>query len=261
MFEYIKFEVENRVAVITLNNPAKLNAISFTMMEEMHTALDRLEADGNIRVLMIWGGEKVFGAGMDITRDKSGEKESPPTDNPVARRLHTLYDRISRLPMAVVAAVAGYALGGGFELALACDIRIFSENAKVGLPELNLGTIPCGGGTQRLPRIIGAGRAKELIFTCDRIGAEEAYRLGIANRIVKEGALYGEAMALAKRLAEKAPLAVEMAKHAVDTGLEADLDTGLLIEMRNSAPLKYTQDYTEGVTAFKEKREPQFQGR
>ena len=258
MFEYIQFEMERDVAILTLNNPKKLNAINFQMMDEMHQALDLLETNG-ARALVIWGGEKVFGAGMDITRDKSAEKVKP-TDNVVARKLHTLYNRIESLPIAVIAAVSGYALGGGFELSLACDIRIFSETAKVGLPELNLGTIPCGGGTQRLPRLVGSGKALELILTCDKITAEEAYRLGIANRVVPVEELWNEAMTLAHRLAAQAPLAVEMAKHAVYAGLETDLTTGLFIEARDSAPLKYTEDYAEGVAAFREKRKPQFRG-
>lgn len=261
MFETIVFETRGRVAVLTLNNPVKLNAISFTMMDEIHAALDQIEIDWNIRALVIQGGERAFCAGMDITRDKNNEITTSPTDNIVARKLHTLYNRIAALPMAVIAAVSGYALGGGFELALACDIRIFSESAKVGLPEVNLGTIPCGGGTQRLSRIVGAGTAKELIMTCDRLSAAEAYRLGLANHVVKPEELSAQAMALAERLAEKAPLAIQMAKHAVDAGLEVDLDTGLLIESRDSLLLKKTQDYLEGAAAFREKRAPNFQGR
>lgn len=260
MYEFTNLEFRERVAILTLSNPKKKNAINFQMMDEMHNALDQIEANKEIRSLLIWGGGDVFCVGMDITRGRTGEVVSP-TDNVVARKLHTLYNRIEKLPMPVIAAVEGYALGGGFELALACDIRLFSENAKVGLPELNIGTIPCGGGTQRLPRIVGAGKAKELIFTCDRIDAAEAYNLGVANKVVPSSDLFNEAVSLAERLAKKAPLAIGMAKHAVDAGLEVDLQTGLMLESRNSSLLRQTADYTEGVAAFVQKREPEFQGK
>jgi len=261
MYEYIKLTIDGNMAILTLHNPAKRNAINFTMIDEIHQALDQITRESKVRALVLYGDEKAFCAGMDITRNKTDEFAVPPTENTVALKLHTLYNRVEKLPFAVIAAVAGFALGGGFELALACDIRIFADNAKVGLPELKIGTIPCGGGTQRLPRLIGAGRAKELIFTCAPIDAGEAYRMGIANRVVSNEMLLDEATTLARQLAAQAPLAIEMAKHAVDMGMETTLEQGLLIESRNSLLLKRTADYIEGAAAFKEKRTPVFQGR
>lgn len=261
MYHLISYEEKENVAVISLENPKKKNAISFEMMDEIHDVLDKLEDRPDIRAVIIWGNEELFCAGMDVTRKRTADEYTPQAAVVVPNALHKLYDRIEKFPKAVIAAVAGYALGGGLELALSCDIRIFSKNAKVGLPEVRLGTIPCGGGTQRLARIIGTGRAKEYIFTCERMDAEEAYRVGLANRLSEEGHLLEDALALAEKIAGVAPLGVSAAKKAVNEGIEVDIRTGMEMETTIFSTLKCTDDYKEGMSAFAEKRKPVFTGK
>jgi len=261
MYEMIKLDIQDRVAIVTLNNPEKMNAINPKMIEDMCVAMDEIAANDDVRALILWGGEKLFGAGVDLTRNREGEKRTALSGYEFSRSLHRMADKIASLPKPTIAAVGGYALGGCMELTLACDIRIFSEDAKVGLPEIRIGAIPCGGGTQRLARLIGTGRAKEIIFTCAHVSAEDSYRLGIANQVVPSGTLMDAATALAQRMTALGPIGLRLSKQAVDEGLEGTLEAGLEIEARCYAMLLDTEDLKEGIVAFAQKRKPNFTGK
>ncbi|MEH7249880.1 enoyl-CoA hydratase-related protein [Neobacillus niacini] len=260
MYKTIKLEVSDGIAVLTLDNPKKLNTLNRQTITELYDALDAVESDNNIRVLLTWGGENLFGAGADIG-DVVGEAPTAYDGYKFSRKLQVLFNRIENLPIPTIAAMGGYALGGCLEMALAFDIRIASQNAKVGLPELNLGVIPGGGGTQRLPRLIGVGAAKEFMFKGKNVSAQEAYRLGIVNQVVEEGTLLAEGMKLANQFAEKPPIAVAMLKNVINTGISLDINLAMEQEAKSFGLLFSTKDLMEGTTAFKEKRKPKFIGR
>jgi len=259
MYTNIKYEVVDSVGVITLNNPDKLNALSFQIIDDLYKIIDEVERDSSLRVLVIWGNEKLFGAGADIT-DILGVKTVKQAYE-TAHKTHLLLNRIENLKIPTIAAVAGYALGGCLELALSCDMRIASEKGKIGLPEISLGLIPGGGGTQRLAKLIGTSRAKELMFFGSMINATEAHRLGIINRIVAVDTLYEEVMKMAEELKKLAPIALEMIKASVNIGYTQETVAAMEQEARCFGALFDTEDAKEGISAFVEKRKPAFTGK
>jgi len=249
---------EKPIAWIILNRPERLNAINPKMLEELSRTLDELEEDPDIRVVIVKGSGRAFSAGADVTAFAG---INPILAVKASRKFQELTLKMQFYTKPVIAAIHGYALGGGLELALSADFRIASEDAMLGQPEINLGFIPGAGATQRLARIVGPARAKELVMTGDLIPAVEAYKMGLVNRVVKPEALDGEARSLAMKLADKPPLALMAAKLAVDMGLEAGLWPGLAMESQLFGILFSTEDVIEGVTAFLEKRRPKFKGR
>ena len=259
MYKTLVFEKKDNIGVLTVNRPEKLNALSNELIEELETFLDDVEDDVELRVLVITGaGEKAFVAGADIQelvdRDAlMGRK--------VSRKRQTVFSRIENLTIPVIAAVNGYALGGGLELALACSIRICSDKAQFGAPEVKLGIIPGDGGTQRLPRLVGLGRAMEMVLTGDFIDAQEAYRIGLANQVVPHEELMDKAMELAQKIAKRPPLAVRYAKEAVNRSQEGDAVSGYALESYLHALTCTTEDKKEGVQAFLEKRKGTFKGK
>lgn len=251
---------EPGVAWIILNRPERLNAINPKMIEELWRVLDEIEQMDyeKVRVVVITGAGRAFSAGADVTGFMGA---TPVTIFKVSRKLQMLYERLEMLDRPVICGLNGYTLGGGLELAMACDFRIAAETAELGQPEINLGFIPGAGGTQRLARLIGRDRAKELIFTGDRIPAREAERLGLVHKVVPPDKLEQELRAFAAKLAEKPPLALAMAKYAINFGLEAPQWVGMMLEATQFGLLFSTEDVIEGVSSFLQKKKPQFKGR
>lgn len=257
-YETITVEKEGKVAVLTINRPDKLNALSSVVHVEGVKALDELRADDGVRVVVITGsGEKSFIAGADISEF---EGKTPVTQRATFQE-RTLFNTIDTFPKPVIAMVNGFCLGGGNELALACDLRICSENARFSQPEINLGIIPGGGGTQRLTRLVGEGRSMEICLTGDMIDAETAYRFGLVNHVHPQAELRAKTMELASKIAEKAPIALQLVKEAVKFASRSNLDEGLRREVDLFAICFSTEDKKEGVSAFLEKRKPEFKGK
>jgi len=257
-YENILVEKKGGIAVITINRPDKLNSLNSQVHVEGVAALDALKRDDEVRVVVITGaGPKSFIAGADIS-EFAGQ-------TPVSQRsmFHekTLFNSIDNFPKPVIAMVNGFCLGGGNELALACDLRVCSENAKFSQPEINLGIICGGGGTQRLTRLIGEGRAMEMILTGDMIDAQTALKFGLVNYVFSAEELEAGTMELAGKIAEKAPVALQMSKEAVKFASRSNLDEGLRREVDLFAICFSTEDKTEGVSAFLEKRKPVFKGK
>jgi enoyl-CoA hydratase len=258
MFQNLLVSKEGGVTLLQLNRPQKKNAFNTALRQEMEAALEGIAGDPKQRVVIVTGGAEFFCAGADI-----GEILEATTAEATyrhAREFQLLFDRIEALPQPVVAAVAGYALGGGCELALACDFRIASEGTKFGLPEIKIGAFPGGGGTQRLPRLIGAAKAKEIILTGDPITAEQAFSLGLVMKVVAKDKLLEEARAFAAKLAALPRLALEASKMLINKGMEVDLASGLEMEARCFGNLATSHDLHEGTAAFLEKRKPNFTG-
>ena len=258
-FNNLLVEKSDGIATVTVNRPRALNALNEKTLGELLASFEGLEADPSIRAVILTGaGEKAFVAGADIAAMKD-------LDVVAARNFallgHQVMNVIEHLSKPVIAAVNGFALGGGCELALACDIRLAGDNARFGQPEVNLGVIPGFGGTQRLPRLIGKGRAKELLFTGDMIDAGEALRLGLVNRVVPPGELLGAARDLATKITGKGAFAVALCKEAVNNGLEMDIDKACRFEADHFALCFATADQKEGMGAFLEKRPANFSGR
>lgn len=260
MYDTIQYQVQEQVGIITLNRPEKLNTLSIQMREELHSLLDVIEADYQVRTVLLWGSETLFGAGADLIGSRL-EKPTPLTAYKSSMMLHALCDRLADFPKPTVCAVGGYCLGGSLEMALACDIRFVSRNAKIGLTEVNLGSIPGAGGTQRLPRLVGPSFAKEMLFTGKKYSGADAYRMGLANYLVDEGTLFDQAFGFAKQIATRAPLAMAQAKCCVDKGLEMGIDEGMDLEARAMGLLVATEDLQEGSRAFLEKRPAEFKGK
>ncbi|MDQ0246373.1 enoyl-CoA hydratase/carnithine racemase [Bacillus fengqiuensis] len=250
--------MENGITLITLNRPEAANSLSIQMLNELREAIAACKFDRSVRCVMITGaGEKAFCAGADL-------KERAGMDTSQVRKTVSLIresmNELEALPQPVIAVVNGVAFGGGTELALACDIRIASETAKFGLTETSLGIIPGAGGTQRLPRLIGKGRAKELIFTARRMEAGEALEIGLVEYVMPAESLLDKALHIANQIVRNAPVAITQAKFSIDKGLNVDLSTGLSIEQKAYELTIPTKDRLEGIQAFKEKRSPVFIG-
>ena len=257
-YEFLKVELKDSVALLTLNRPEIMNSLNFGLLKELNHFITEANFEKSIRVIIITGaGEKAFCAGADLKERRT----MPPEE--VKRYIFTIrttFTAVEYLPKPVIAAVNGIALGGGTELALASDIRIASSTATMGLTETSLAIIPGAGGTQRLVRAVGKGKAKELIFLAKRISAAEAYEIGMVNKVVDPDQLIDEAMAMAKKICENGPLAVEQAKMSINYGSETDIYTGLAFETQCYNNLIPTKDRLEGLQAFKEKRKPQYKG-
>lgn len=250
--------IEQKIAVVTVNRPEAMNALNEQTLLELLETFGELAADDSVQVIILTGsGEKAFVAGADIG---AMQPFSALEARDFAKLGHRVMHSIETCPKPVIAAVNGFALGGGCELALSCDIRIVAENGKFGQPEVNLGIIPGFGGTQRLARIIGKGRALELILTGDMIDSEEAYRIGLANRVVTQQQLLPSAKALAEKIIGKGPYAVKLAKETIHNGLELDLERANRYEAEMFSLCFATEDQKEGMLAFLEKRRAKFCG-
>jgi enoyl-CoA hydratase len=259
-YENILLERDGAVAIITLNRPKQLNALSQAMLGEIGAALDELATDDGVRAIIITGaGDRAFAAGADI--EELAQIESVTEGRRLAMRSHQLWRKMADLPRPIIAAINGFALGGGLELALACDIRLASETAQFGLPEVTLGIIPGWGGTQRLAHLVGPGMAKLLMMTGDRIDVREAQRLGIVEQVHPQADLLDAAKHLAQKMASLPPLSIDAIKWAVNSGLNMALDDALKLEAALFAELTTTHDSKEGMSAFLEKRKPEWQGR
>lgn len=254
----LALEIADGVATLTLNRPERLNAINAEMKEELAAALGRIEAAA-ARAVILTGAGRAFSAGADI-KERAGEAPSPAAFLAAQRRTHALFDRLAGLAAPVIAAINGIALGGGLEIALCADIRLAAGTARMGLTEVALGVIPAGGGTQRLPRLIGAGAAKRMLLTGEVLEAEAARALGLVEEVTAPEALLPRARALAAAIAAQPPLAAQAAKRVMDGGLAHGLAAGLEAELQAAAILFATEDRQEGMRAFLEKRRPQFRG-
>ena len=257
-YETLLISIENNIATLTFNRPKALNALNGMLLTELSSALDEIAQNDDVRVLILTGaGEKAFVAGADITELA--------TLNPLQAKLfskkgHDVISKLQALSIPVVAAVNGFALGGGSEMALACDFIYASENAKFGLPEITLGIIPGFGGTQRLPRLIGANRAKEMILTGNMLSATEAKEMGLVNKVTAPEALMDEVIKTASAMASKGRVPLRAAKQVVNAGLGVDLATGCAMEVDAFALCMASPDAKEGTSAFVEKRKPTFSG-
>ena len=257
-FETLRLDRQGRVAIITINRPDKRNALNIKTREEGAALLDQLREDDSVGVVVFTGaGDKAFVAGADIG-EFAGRTAITQREVMTSRSLFTAIDTF---PKPVIAMINGYCLGGGCELALACDIRIASENASFGQPEINLGIIPGGGGTQRLPRLVGEGKAMEMILTGEIIDAQTAFTIGLVNHVVPADQLQAKTLEMANRIAEKSPIALQLAKEAVKLASKSNLDEGLRREVDLFALCFSTEDKNEGVSAFLEKRKPAFKGK
>jgi enoyl-CoA hydratase len=257
-YEYVLLEKEEGIGIVYINRPQALNALNGQVLEELGQAIDDIKRDDEIKVVIITGaGDKSFVAGADIKQMQGF--------NPVEARGfgvlgQEVFRNLERLEKPVIAAVNGFALGGGCELALAADIRLASTKAKFGQPEVGLGITPGFGGTQRLPRIVGEGRAMEIILTANMIGAEEAFRIGLVNQVYPPEELMDEAKKMAKKIMSNSPMAVRFSKMAINKGMQTDIDTAMSIEADLFGLCFATRDQKEGMAAFLEKKKPDFQG-
>ncbi len=255
-FQNILVTREEAIGIVTLNRPKQLNALSYDLIKELSQAMDAFDLDPEIKTIILTGGERVFAAGADIKE----MVDATPFDERVQERMF-YRDKINRISKPVIAAVSGYALGGGCELAMSCDIIIASETARFGQPEINIGTIPGSGGTQRLTKTVGKYRAMELVLTGEFLSATDAERFGLVNRIVPVELLLEEAKAVANKIAAKSPVSIRLAKEAILKSFNSPLDEGLEFERKCFYLLFASDDRKEGMTAFIEKRKPQFKGK
>ena len=248
MGEFVRLEVADGVGTIRLDRP-KMNALDAQMQEEIRGAADEASERDDVKAVVIYGGERVFAAGADV-KEMAAMSHTDMVKH--SHRLTSAFTAVARIPKPVVAAVTGYALGGGCELALCADIRVAADDATFGQPEILLGIIPGAGGTQRLSRLVGPSRAKDIIFTGRFVKAEEAQRIGLADKVVPADQVYDEAVKWAAQFANAATYAVRAAKESIDRGIEVDLDTGLEIERQQFAGLFATQDRSVGMDSFVE---------
>jgi enoyl-CoA hydratase/carnithine racemase len=257
-YETLLVEQRNHVTYVTLNRPDALNALNTALRRDLKQFFSDTRVDRQARVVILTGAGRAFCAGADI---KEWQQPTSVVEDREERRELSFWETMRRCEQPIIAAINGYALGGGCELAMCCDIRLASDRAQFGLTEVTLGIIPGGGGTQRLPRLIGSGKALELILTGTRIDAHEACRLGLVQRVVPHEQLMAAVEGLAETIVSRAPLAVKYAKEAVVRGLELPLDEGLRVESELYTLLRSTEDRLEGARAFREKRPPRFSGR
>lgn len=247
MGEFVNLEVgSNGVGTIRLDRP-KMNALNHQVSSEIDEAVAQAKENDDVRAVVVWGGERIFAAGADI--------KQMTTQDPVAMfrwigDFQDVFTRLERIPKVTIAAVNGYALGGGCELAMACDLRIAADDAQFGQPEILLGVIPGAGGTQRLPRLVGVGRAKELIYSGRMVDAQEALTIGLVNQVVPPGEVYERAMALAEKYAKGPSVALQAAKQVIQNGIDADMTTGLMLERQAFAALFASEDQTIGMESF-----------
>lgn len=255
-YQNITTAVEDQIGIVTLNRPKVLNALNHELMGELVKALETFDRDENIRAIVLTGGERAFAAGADIK-----EMSDETTVSIMDKDQFSTWDRIKLIRKPIIAAVSGYALGGGCELVMNCDIIVASETAQFGQPEINLGVIPGAGGTQRLTRIVGKYKAMELILTGRPFTACEAHQLGLVNKVVPVELFLEEAKAIAKEIAKKSPIAVRLAKESIMKTFETTLHEGLQFERKNFYMLFSSEDQKEGMKAFIEKRQASFKGR
>jgi enoyl-CoA hydratase len=258
--DFTSVERDGAVALVTIDNPP-MNALSAPLLEELEAEIDGLDADDGVRAIVIQGaGERAFVAGADI-KEFPSLRESPPDEGGSARGIQKLGARMDKARTPFVAAIQGYCLGGGLELAMACDVRVAAEDAQLGQPEIKLGLIPGGGGTQRLPRLVGLGRALYLNLTGDPIDAKTAYDWGLVERVVRREELREAALGIAKTIASRSPHSVAVLRELARTTRDLSLEEGLRREADGFRRCLASEDGAEGVAAFLEKREPQFTGR
>lgn len=258
MYQTLLYREDGAVATIRLNRPQKKNSLNGEMRQELEQALQAIARKTDILALVVTGGDEIFCAGADI-----GEMAGPASAESSyrhAREFQILFDQVESLPQPVIAAVSGYALGGGCELALAADFRIASETARFGLPEIKIGAFPGGGGTQRLSRLIGAAKAKEMILIGDPITAQEAHAVGLVTKVAAKDKYFEDATNLAAKLAALPRLALQASKMLINRSQDIDLATGLEFEARTFGGLAHSRDLAEGTRAFLEKRKPNFTG-
>ncbi|WP_303702628.1 short-chain-enoyl-CoA hydratase [Megasphaera massiliensis] len=258
-YQNILCAVENGIATITINRPKALNALNLDTVTELKDAIEKIAVDKAVKVVVITGaGEKSFVAGADI---KEMATKTPAEGREWGQFGQNVFTEIENMPQPVIAAINGFCLGGGCELSCACDIRYAAENAKFGQPEVGLGITPGFGGTQRLPRVVGRGQAKELIYTGGMIGAEEAKAIGLVNKVVPQEELMPTVLKLAGKIAKNAPVAVQLSKAAINRGINCDVVTGIAYEAEVFGLCFSTNDQKEGMAAFVEKRKPTFEGK
>jgi enoyl-CoA hydratase len=255
-YETLIVEVHDRVGLIRLNRPKALNALNSNLYRELGEALAAFDRDEAVGAMVITGSDRAFAAGADVAE----MKEASPVDM-IVRDYFSLFDAITRIKKPIIAAVSGYALGGGCELAMACDMIVASETAQFGQPEINLGIIPGTGGTQRLTRAVGKALAMEMVLNDRRLSAEEAYKFGLINRVTPPGSYLNEALELANQIARRAPIAVRLAKESVNKAYEMTLAEGAAFERRNFYFLFSTEDQKEGMDAFLSKRDAEWKGK
>jgi len=258
LYQSLNYQKEGAVAVIQINRPQKKNSLNTELRHEMEDVLKEIANDRGLRAVVLTGGEEIFCAGADISEIEGTVSAEAAYQH--AREFQILFEQLESLPQPVVAAVSGYALGGGCELALACDFRIASDTARFGLPEIKIGAFPGGGGTQRLPRLIGTAKAKEMILIGDPITAEQALAAGLVMKVTAKAKLMEEANAFAAKLASLPRLALQASKMLINRSQEMDLASGLELEARSFGAIAHTHDLAEGTKAFMEKRKPNFTG-
>ncbi|MCI7327987.1 MAG: enoyl-CoA hydratase-related protein [Hornefia butyriciproducens] len=258
MYENIKYEVKGNLGYLTINRPKALNALNTEVLSELADALKEIEADDAVKAVIVTGEGKAFVAGADIAQMS---KLNAVEGRAMMQAGHNVMNTIDQMPKPFIAAVNGFALGGGCELAMACDIRIASSKAKFGQPEVGLGIIPGFCGTQRLSRLVGKGMAKYLIYSAEMINAEEAFRIGLVEKVVEPDALMEAAEKLANTIASKAPIAVAQAKIAINNGFDMDLKSASQLEVEATTVCFGSEDQKEGMAAFLEKRAPEWKNR
>ncbi|VAX32665.1 Enoyl-CoA hydratase [hydrothermal vent metagenome] len=252
----VSYTEDGPIAIVTISNPPK-NVLTIPLIEAFETVVEDLAKKDKIKAIVITGSGPIFIAGADIKVIAS--IKSPEAGEALAKRGQALFNKIEQMQKVVIAAINGYCLGGGMELAMACHLRVLGDRVRMGQPEINLGIIPGFGGTQRLPRIVGQAKAIELILSGDMINAEEAKRIGLANKVVPEGEVLKQALGLAKKIASKSRCAIEAIMKAIEEGMNEPLSIGLSREAELFGKICQTEDMREGITAFLEKRQPKFQ--